>query len=289
MNLSVVKDVLLILVGGLLFALGVNFFVIPNALSEGGIIGITVVAYYLFAWSPGAVNFILNMLLLLIGYRYFDKRSMIYTILSIVSCSFLLHITEGVETTLTNDTLLAAVFAGLLIGGGLGIIFRTGGTNGGTTVLARMANQLWGWPISKGILLIDLAVVASSTFIIGIEKAMFTLISVYIGAKAIDFIVEGLNEQISALIISNYPDEVLEKVTNNMSRGITVLEGKGGYTRADKQVLLIVISKQEIVKLKDVINAVDDHAYVTVHNVHEIIGRGYKANKIKGKISMRGK
>lgn len=288
MNLSVVKDIIFILIGGLLFALGVNYFVIPNELSEGGIIGITVVSYYLFSWSPGVVNFILNMLLLLIGYKYFDKRAMIYTILSIVSCSFLLHVTEGVETTLTNDTLLAAIFAGLLIGAGLGIIFRTGGTNGGTTVLARMANQILGWPISKGILIIDLVVVASSSFIIGIEKAMFTLISVYIGAKAIDFIVEGLNEQISALIISNHPDEVLEKVTNSMSRGITVLEGKGGYTRANKQVLLIVISKQEVVKLKDVVNAVDDHAYVTIHNVHEIIGRGYKANKIKKKISVRG-
>ncbi|MUV37631.1 UPF0750 membrane protein YdeO [Lentibacillus sp. JNUCC-1] len=287
MNGTVIKEILLILIGGLLFALGVNYFVIPNQLSEGGIIGITVVAYYLFAWSPGAVNFILNMVLLAIGYKYFDRRAMVYTIISIASTSLLLHFTEGVETTLTDDTLLAAIFAGLLVGAGLGVIFRAGGTNGGTTVLARMANQLWGWSIGKGILLIDLAVVASSSFIIGIEKAMFTLISVYIGSKAIDFIVEGLSEQMSVLIISNYPDQVLEQVTENMSRGVTVLEGRGGYTRLNKEVLYLVISKQEIVKLKNVVGEIDEHAYVTVHSVHEIVGKGYRAEKAKRRLRLR--
>ncbi|WP_203245830.1 YitT family protein [Sporosarcina beigongshangi] len=274
-----IQDIVLITIGGFIFAIGINYFTLPNLLSEGGIIGLTIIAHYLFQWSPGIINFILNMLLFLVGYKLFDKRTVLYTLFSIVSCSAFLYVTEDAGKVLTEDTLLAAIFAGLLVGIGLGIIFRTGGTNGGTTVLARMANQYWGWSIGKSMLIIDIIVVAGSIFIIGLEKAMLTLLTVYIGAKAIDFIVEGLDERVAVLIISNSPNEVLNKVMDSMSRGVTVLEGRGGYTKANKEVLYIVISKQEIVRLKSIIKEIDEQAYVTMHNVRELIGRGYKATK----------
>lgn len=274
-----VKDILMITIGGFIFAIGINYFTLPNLLSEGGIIGLTIIAHYLFQWSPGIINFILNMLLFLIGYKFFDKRSTFYTLFSILSCSAFLYLTEDTGKVLTDDTLLAAIFAGLLVGVGLGIIFRTGGTNGGTTVLARVANQYWGWSIGKSMLIIDIIVVAGSIFIIGLEKAMFTLLTVYIGAKAIDFIVEGLDEKVAVLVMSNSSNQVLNEIMDNMLRGITVLEGRGGYTSTNKEILYIVISKQEIVRLKSIIVEVDEHAYVTMHNVHELIGRGYKATK----------
>ncbi len=138
-----IKDILIITLGGFIFAIGINYFTLPNLLSEGGIIGLTIIAHYLFEWSPGIVNFVLNILLLLIGYKFFEKRTIVYTLLSILTCSAFLYITEDIGKMITNDTLLAAIFAGLLVGIGLGIIFRAGGTNGGTTVLARMANQLF--------------------------------------------------------------------------------------------------------------------------------------------------
>ncbi|WP_342508617.1 YitT family protein [Sporosarcina sp. FSL K6-2383] len=274
-----IQDIVLITIGGFIFAIGINYFTLPNLLSEGGIIGLTIIAHYLFQWSPGIINFILNMLLFLVGYKFFDKRTVFYTLYSIVSCSAFLYVTEDAGKMLTEDPLLAAIFAGLLVGIGLGIIFRIGGTNGGTTVLARMANQYWGWSIGKSMLIIDIIVVAGSIFIIGLEKAMLTLLTVYIGAKAIDFIVEGLDERVAVLIISNSPNEVLHKVMDSMSRGVTVLEGRGGYTKANKEVLYIVISKQEIVRLKSIIKEIDEQAYVTMHNVRELIGRGYKAAK----------
>ncbi|MBS4206560.1 YitT family protein [Bacillus sp. FJAT-50079] len=274
------QNVLLIAIGSLIFSIGVNFYIIPNQLSEGGILGLTIIAHYLFQWSPGFINFILNILLFLIGYKFFDKRTILYTILSIIFSSVFLYVTEGAREPLTNDTLLAAIFAGLFVGMGLGIIFRAGGTTGGTTVLARLANQLWGWSLGKAMLIIDIVVVAGSILIIGLDKSMYTLITVYIGAKAIDFIVEGLDERVAVLIISNSPDQVLNEVTNTMSRGITVLEGRGGYTGANKEVLYIVINRQEIVALKNIIKEIDENAYVTVHNVHEVMGKGYKASKV---------
>lgn len=274
-----IKDIIYITVGGLVFAVGINYFTLPNLLSEGGVIGLTIIAHYLFEWSPGIINFMLNMLLFLLGYKLFDKRTIFYTLYSIISCSAFLYFTEDVGKVLTDDTLLAAIFAGLLVGIGLGMIFRAGGTNGGTTVLARMANQFLGWSIGKSMLIIDIVVVAGSIFIIGLEKSMFTLLTVYIGAKAIDFIVEGVDERVAVLIMSNSSDQILNVVTDKMLRGITILEGRGGYTGENKEVLYIVISKQEIIRLKHIIHEIDSHAYVTMHNVHELIGRGYKASK----------
>lgn len=274
---KIVVEIFLILVGGLALAIGINYFIIPNMLSEGGIIGLTVIAHYLFNWSPGITNFILNMVLFLAGYKFFDKRTFIYTLISIGATSAFLYSTESAGTILTEDTLLASIFAGLLIGIGIGIIFRAGGTNGGTTVLARIANQLWGWSIGKGILITDLMIVASSVFIIGLDKAMYTLITVYVGSKAINFIGEGLDERVAVLIMSNDPGVILKRITNHMSRGLTVLDGKGGYTGADKEILYIVISRQEIVQLRKIVEEVDEHAYVTFHNVREMIGKGFKA------------
>jgi uncharacterized membrane-anchored protein YitT (DUF2179 family) len=273
-----VKECLYILFGGLIFSVGINYFTIPNLLSEGGIIGLTVIAHYLFDLSPGMVNFILNTVLVLVGYKFLEKRAIIYTLFSIFSCSLFMYITEETGKRITDDPLLAAIFAGLLVGGGLGIIFRAGGTSGGTTILAKLANQFLGWSMGKGILLIDIIVVAGSVFIIGLVKAMYTLIAVYIGAKVIDFIVDGLEEKVAVFIISNSPQLVLHRVTNKMSRGITVLEGRGGYTGDNKEVLYIVISRQEVVRLKNMINEIDEHAYVTVHHVQEVIGKGYKAS-----------
>lgn len=272
------KDLLYILLGALIFAVGVNYFTIPNHLSEGGILGITIITHYLFEWSPGVVNFVLNAALLVVGYKFFEKRTFIYTLLSIAACSVFLFLTEDIGHRVTEDTFLAAIFAGLLVGVGLGLIFRTGGTSGGSTILARLTNQLLGWSIGKGMLIIDILVVIGSIFIIGLEKAMYTLLIVFIGAKAIDFIVEGLDEKVAVMIISNSPEQVLASITSKMSRGLTVLDGRGGYTGQNREVLYIVINKQEIVQLKSIINEIDGNAYVTVHNVHEMIGHGYKAS-----------
>lgn len=275
---KLIKDILFIIVGALIFAVGVNFFTIPNHLSEGGLLGITIIAHYLFDWSPGIVNFVLNAVLIVVGYKFFEKRAFVYTLISIAACSGFLFITEDIGRRLTNDTLLASLFAGLLVGAGIGFIFRAGGTSGGTTILARLATQFFGWSIGKSILIIDIIVVAGSIFIIGLEKAMYTLLIVYVGAKAIDFIVEGLDERVAVLIISNTPEEVLAGITHKMSRGLTVLDGRGGYTGQNKEVLYIVINKQEIVQLKNTIKEIDVNAYVTVHNVHEMMGKGYKAS-----------
>ncbi|GAA0316627.1 YitT family protein [Bacillus carboniphilus] len=265
-----IQDLGLILIGSLIFAVGINYFIIPNLLSEGGVIGLTVILHYVFGWSPGLMNFLLNIALLALGFKFFNRRTIIYTLFTIGSSSLFLYITERTGKLITEDTLLAAIFAGLLVGGGIGLIFRAGGTSGGTTILARIAHQLWGLSVGKGILAMDIIVILGSVFVIGLNKAMYTLIVVYIGAKVIDFITEGLDERIAVLIVSSSPDLVLKEITSKLSKGITVLEGRGGYSGDQKEVLYIVINKHEFIQVKNIIKDIDQKAYVTVHHVHEM-------------------
>lgn len=273
-----IKEIALITIGSLLFAIGINYFAIPNRLSEGGIIGLTVVTYYLFEWSPGIVNFTLNAILLAIGYKFFDKKTIVYTVLGIVETSLFLYATEHIGHQVNSDTLLAALFAGVFVGIGLGCMFRAGGTSGGSAILAQLANQYLGWSVGKGVLIIDIVVIAGSVFIIGQEKAMYTLVAVFVGAKVIDFIVEGINTKTAVTIISSQPDLIRETITKHMTRGVTVLEGRGGYTGKNKEVLYVVINKQELVKLKQVISNVDEDAFVVIHDVRDVLGGGFKAS-----------
>ncbi|MFB1050033.1 YitT family protein [Paraliobacillus sp. JSM ZJ581] len=272
-----ITDLLLIIAGGIIFAIAVNFYMIPNMLSEGGVIGVTAVMHYLFGWSTGVVNFVLNVILVGIGYRFFEKRALYYTIFSIITSSIFLYVTEDYGRMLTDDTLLSAIFAGLLVGIGLGLIFRSGGTNGGSTVLARIANEYLGMTIGNAMLLIDIVVVAGSLFVIGVDKGMYTLISVYIGAKVIDYFIEGLDERVAVFIMSDQADEIADTIIHKMSRGFTVLDGYGGYTGDNKKVLYLVINRQELAKLKKRIRDIDSTAYVTVHQVQEVIRKGFKA------------
>lgn len=273
-----IRDIGFVVIGAFVLAFSVNYFVIPNMLSEGGVIGMTVILVYLFDWSPGIINFALNAGLIAFGYRYFTKRALTYTILSVVFVSVFLFVTEGWSSPIEDDPLLAALFAGVFIGLGLGLMFRSGGTAGGTTVIAQVLHQVWGYSVSGVVLFIDILVIVGSAFVIGQERAMYTLVAVYIGAKVIDMVIEGPNARSAVMIISNQPEEILKDITERLARGVTVLEGRGGYSKTNKEVLYIVVNKREIVRLRNIVEKVDEDAYITVHSVQEVFGRGYKGH-----------
>lgn len=280
-------EILIIIFGSILFAFGINYFTIPNQLSEGGITGLTVIIHYLSDWSTGLINFTLNIILFTFSVKYLDRKEIIYTLIAIVVSSTALFYTEGVETVFTSDTLLASVFAGLFVGMGIGLIFRSGGTMGGTTIIARILNQFLGMSVGSAMLFIDIVVVIGSIYIIGIEKALYTVIAVYVGAKVMDTIIKGKEEKVAVTIISRYETKILNEVLTRMSRGITVLEGRGGFSNQRRELLYLVINKYEIPTLKDIIYGIDDEAYVTIYTVSEIIGKGFKARKEKGKTPVK--
>ncbi|CAG9609132.1 YitT family protein [Pseudoneobacillus rhizosphaerae] len=268
------RDIIFIIIGAFLFALGVNLFVIPNEFGEGGVTGITIITYYLFEWSPGLVNLILNAFLLMIGYKFLNKITTIYTIIAVVFNSLFLHLTEGWNIA-SDELMVNAIFGGVIIGAGIGLVIRVGGTTAGTTILARITHKFLGWNISYGLLFFDLIVAFSSYFIIGAEKLMLTIIMLYVGTKVMEFVIEGLNPKKAITIISDKPDDIAKQVTTLMDRGVTVYSGHGYYTKTPKEILYIVISKQEVIKLKRIVQSTDPNAFIAIHDVRDVFGEGF--------------
>jgi uncharacterized membrane-anchored protein YitT (DUF2179 family) len=267
------KEITLIIIGSLFFALGVNWFAIPNELGEGGVTGISMIFYYLLGWSPGISNFIMNSLLLAIGYKVLNKRVTWYTIIAVFSTSLFIHLTEGMGHPV--DIMLGTVFSGVFIGIGLGLVLRSGGTTGGSTIIARMLNQHFGWGVSTSMFVFDILVVIGSSFVIGIENTMYTGISIYISTKILDYLIDGFDTRKAVTIISQRTVEIAEKVSDEMDRGVTIINAKGHYSNEAKDILYVVINKQELFLLKKRIQQVDEKAFVVVHDVRDVFGEGF--------------
>jgi uncharacterized membrane-anchored protein YitT (DUF2179 family) len=273
---SKIVDIFMIIVGSFIFSLAINLFVIPNDLGEGGVTGLTIIFYYIYGWSPGLVSFILNGFLLIIGYKFLSKNTIKYTIIAVIFNSVFLHLTRNWFID-SNEILVNTIFGGLFTGVGIGLIIRVGGTTAGTTILASITKKYFGWSISYGLLFFDLIVVFSSYFIIGIEKLLLTIIMLYIATKVMEFIIEGFNTKKAVTIISRNPDEIARQVNDKMNRGVTVYSGHGFYTKEDKKILYIVISSQEVLKLKRIVQEADEEAFVAIHDVRDVFGEGFMA------------
>ncbi|WP_407407090.1 YitT family protein [Peribacillus sp.] len=267
-------DVLIIIIGAFIFALAINLFVIPNDLGEGGVTGITIILFYLFQWSPGLVSFIMNAFLLIVGYKFLSRITTIYTIIAVTFHSLFLHYTENWNVS-SDEIVINAIFGGVFAGVGIGLIIRVGGTTAGSTILARITNKYLGWSISYGLLFFDIIVAVSSYFIIGAEGLMLTILMLYIGTKVMEFIIEGVNPKKAITIISKEADLIAKQVTVKMDRGVTVFDGHGYYTKDAKEILYIVISKQEVVKLKRIVQSTDSQAFIAIHDVRDVFGEGF--------------
>ncbi|TGB04548.1 YitT family protein [Halobacillus salinus] len=283
-----VKNILLILVGSAIFSFGLVHFNIQNELGEGGFTGITLLLLYLFDWDPAVMNIVLNIPVLLIGWRILGRNTFLYSLIGIVSVSVFIRLSQlyMIEINLAEDLTLASLFAGVFIGVGLGIIFRYGGTTGGVDIIARLMNKYLGWSMGRAMFLFDAVVifVSAITYLNSI-KGMYTLVAVFVGAKVIDFIQEGAYAARGTTIISEKSDEIAKQVLENMDRGVTVLEGRGSFSGAKRDVLYCVIGKNEIVRLKTLIDRIDPHAFVAVSHVHDVMGEGFTLDENKNPLN----
>lgn len=269
-----ISDLLFIIVGSFIFALAVNLFVIPNDLGEGGVTGLTIIAYYLYGWSPGLVNLILNGFLLIVGYKFLSKTTTLYTIFATIFNSLFLHLTRNFSIA-SDEVVVNTIFAGVLIGVAIGLIIRVGGTTAGSAILASIANKYLGWSISYGLLFFDLIVVFASYFVIGAEKLMLTIIMLYIATKVMEFIIEGLNTKKAVTIISTQSNEIAKQINEVMQRGVTVYSGHGYYTKDRKDILYVVIGSREVIRLKKIVKALDEDAFIAIHDVRDVFGKGF--------------
>lgn len=278
------KSIAFILLGAAIYAFGLVHFNMQHNLGEGGFTGITLLLYFLWQWDPAIMNILLNVPVFFIGWKLLGRNTFIYTLIGTSAVSLFLYIFQlyQFDINLQEDMTLVALFAGVSIGIGLGIIFRFGGTTGGVDIIARLANKYFGWSMGNTMFLFDLIVISSSVvLILDLVQGMYTLVAVYLGARVIDMIQEGAYLAKGAFIISENNEQIAKEIQEKMERGVTVLKGKGSFTGAERQVLYCVVARNEIVRLKNIISQSDPHAFVSISTVQDVQGEGFTLDENK--------
>ncbi|MBM7703340.1 YitT family protein [Metabacillus iocasae] len=283
-----IPNILFILLGSAIFGFGLVNFNMQNNLAEGGFTGITLLLFFLYEIDPSYTNLLLNIPLFFIGWKLLGRTSFFYTMIGVISLSVFLWIFQRfpVDMPLKEDMTLAALFAGVFIGVGLGIIFRYGGTTGGVDIIARLVQKYVGWNMGKTMFLFDFVVITVSLiFYLTYTEAMYTLVAVFVAAKVIDFMQEGAYAAKGATIISSHNEQIAQKINEQMDRGVTFLKGQGSYSKQELNVLYCVVSKNEIFRLKQVITSIDPHAFVAVSDVHDVLGEGFTLDENKNPLN----
>lgn len=268
-----------ILVGAFVFTFGLNNFIIQNGLAEGGFVGISILGLYLFKIPVGLTFLVLNIPLFSIGWKRFGREFLLKTIFGVVAVSVFAEVTIGWFSMGVEDKLLASLYGGVASGVGLGIIFRYGGTTGGADIIARLVNHYWGWSMGRTLFMIDVVVIAFVAFIIGKDVAMYSLVALFVAARVIDMVVEGVSTSRAMFIISDQSTLIAEAIHDQLERGTTLLNGVGGYTGRDKQVLYVVVSREEITRVNEICRQIDPLSFIVVNDVHDVLGEGFNPLK----------
>jgi uncharacterized membrane-anchored protein YitT (DUF2179 family) len=266
---------LAIAAGAFLFTFALNNFIIANRLAEGGLVGISLLGLYLYDIPVGITFFILNVPLLIIGWKRFGRIFILKTVWGVVTVSIFAELTIGLFEMSVGDKLLAALYGGVFSGIGLGIIFRYGGTTGGADIIARLVNHHFGWSMGRTMFLIDVVVITSTAFLIGKEKAMYSLVALFVAARVIDVVIEGVSNSRALFIVSDQSQQIARQIHDELERGTTLLKGVGGYTGRHKEVLYVVVSREEIGRVQEICREHDPNSFIVVNDVHDVLGEGF--------------
>jgi uncharacterized membrane-anchored protein YitT (DUF2179 family) len=265
-----------ILVGSVILAVGMNMFMIPNMLAPGGVSGLAVVLYHLFRLPVGATIILLNIPLFIVGYLVLGPRVVIQSLLGTFLFSIAVEATAPYLPAATDDLLLASVYGGVVMGVGVGLVFRYRGSTGGTGLLSLILAKAKGISPGQAMLWGDLVVLGAAVFVFGSEAAMYAAVALFVSVKVIDGILEGLGLAKSVIIITKSGEAINEKLLYELGRGVTWLEGHGGYTGQSREVLLCVVTRQQIATLKAIVRNIDPDAFVIIGNATEVHGEGFQ-------------
>jgi uncharacterized membrane-anchored protein YitT (DUF2179 family) len=276
--LSNIYRILFITLGAILVSIGIETFLLPNNIIDGGMTGISIMASYFTKVQLGVFTFILNLPFVIIGYRQIGKTFALSTIFSVICLSIGVTLFHPV-TGITQDILLATIFGGIIMGIGVGLIIRNGGSLDGTEIIAIILDKRSAFSIGEIVMFFNLFILGSSGFVFGWDRAMYSLIAYFIAFKTIDITVQGLDESKAVIIVSEKNKDISEAIMARLGRGITFLEGKGAYSGNETSVIYVVLSRIEIAKLKNIINGFDEDALVTITSV-EGVGKKYRKKAI---------
>ncbi len=274
-----IKKYLVLIIGSLIYSAGLEIFLVPNNIIDGGVVGISIMASYLTGIPFGVYMLVLNLPFLYLGYKQIGKTFAISTIVSIIALSVFSEFLEPVPQ-ITQDYFLAAIFGGIIAGAGVGLVIRQGGSLDGTEITAIILDRKTSFSVGEVVMFFNLFILGAAGFVFGWDKAMYSLVAYFIISKMIDVVLKGLDESYAVMIVSDEYEEIADALMHRLGRGVTYLHGQGAYTGDDKQVLYCVVTRLEVVKLKEIALEKDEAAFVTINPVHDIVGGRFKKKSI---------
>ena len=290
--LPTIRDYVLIVIAASLQALALRLFFIPADLASGGVSGVAQLINHYTDWPIGLMILVGNIPLFILGWRFLGGAHFaLRTATAIVTYSLFtdlilrapLFAPNGLGTTLINDLqgdLLLNSLYGAIVGGiGFGLVYRARGTSGGSDILARILNNWRGISMTQSYLMVDTAVILGAGLVFGWKEALYAMIALYVSGLVAETTLEGGGTVRTAMIVTSEPKAVSERIIERLSRGVTILEGTGAYTGADRPVLYVVISRAEVARLKAIVNEVDPRAFMVVGYAHEALGEGFRPLK----------
>lgn len=266
--------------GSLISGMAINTFLIPHQLFSGGVSGVAMILYFLFGWPIGVQIIVLNIPIFYAAYRLLDRDYVICGIFGMLIFSVATDATRFLSTIhLVDDTLLAAIYGGVISGIGSGMIFRVSGSAGGTDTIATIAKKYYSLNVGLVGFSINVFLMLVAAVLFGVKPAMYTLLSFFVGSRVTDAVIEGLNRKKTVMIISDKNDEIAEAIMDEVGRGATFLEGTGAFTGQDKKVLFVVVTLTQIAKIKFIVEKTDPHAFMIVQDAAEVLGHGFSVKK----------
>lgn len=274
---KILRNYIMVFSGAVLTALSLVLFTVPNKIAAGGVSGIATILYHMFGFNVGIVILVINVPLFLVAVYVLGGSIGAKTLWGIIVMSVAVEILTPLVQPLTNEVILASIYGGVLGGVGMGLVFRGGGTTGGTDLIAALTSYFFPhFSIGQGLFLIDGIVIALAGIVFDVELALYAAITIFVSTKIIDIIQEGFNVSKSVFIISDKSNKIKDDILSNMRRGVTALRGYGGYSGREKDVLLVTINRAEITQLKNLIRNIDEDAFVIMNEAHEVLGEGFK-------------
>ncbi len=270
----VIIDLFGIVLGSALFALGTQGFIVAVKLGGGGISGLALLALYVFVIPISITTILLNLPLLIIGWQEIGHRFIIRTAFGVLASSVFFELFKGLNFVPNGDYLLGALYGGVIQGIGAALVLRFEGSLGGLDIIAKLLNLRYGYSMGNVMLVANIAIIIVSWAVLGGPVAMYTLVSLFVSSKVLDAIVEGIPAK-SAMIITDQGDRIAEKIMNDIRRGVTVISGRGAYTKGNKEVLLCVVAITELVRIKRLVSSIDPEAFVIVNDAKEVLGKGF--------------
>ncbi len=267
----------LITIGIIIQAIGVNGFLRQAHLLSGGVAGLSTAINYVTDINVGLITLLINIPIFILGFIFLERDFLITSLINMILFSFILGVTQNVGTLIpVDDILLQSVYGGILCGVGNGLVFRTKSSLGGTDIIGTILKIKKNIPIKNTSLALNIAIVSVSGALFGMNLALYTLISMFINAQVMSYIKDALNDEKAVMVFSDSAEEIAGEIMEGLVRGVTFLQAEGGYTHTKKKVIYCVVLSREIPKIKEIALKYDKRAFISVNEVNEVKGRGFK-------------